>query len=166
MPNPWAMIDTSFPTFTGKESFKDQVSALQDYLYLVVEELKYQLSNLNTQNWNKVAMEKFQKDTTAETDEQVAVLAEQITQITNRLTLLGNSLNQLKERMNDAEEELPKLWEGLELLAGDVDDLKGVIRTDGGGGASIGTEGKDLKLIGNVYINGILVKMEESNGTA
>ena len=160
MPNAWAMIDTSFPTFTGKETYREQVGALQDYLYLVVEELKYQLANLNTQNWNKTALETFQKDTTAETDEQVKLLQEQLVSITNRLTAFNTSLSQLTERVKDSAEELPKLWEGLELLAGDVDARSEIIVPDGNGGATIGKTGAVIRLVGDVYINGVLVKQE------
>ena len=160
MPNAWAMIDSSFPTFTGKESYREQVGALQDYLYLVVEELKYQLANLNTQNWNKTALETFQKDTTADTDKQVALLQEQLANITNRISALNASLGQLIERMDNAEEELPKLWEGLELLAGDVDALNEIVVPDGNGGATIGKEGAAIRLVGNIYVNGMLLEQE------
>lgn len=160
MPNAWAMIDTSFPTFTGRESYREQVAALQDYLYLVVEELKYQLANLNTQNWNKNALETFQKDTTAETDEQVKLLQEQLSNVTNRLTALNSSLGQLTERVGNAEEELPKLWEGLELLAGDVDALNEIIVPDGNGGATIGKAGATIRVVGTVYINDTLIGQE------
>ena len=160
MPNSWAMIDSSFPTFTGKESYREQVAQLQDYLYLVVEELKYQLANLNAQNWNKTALEKLQQETVEPTNEEVSLLKEQITNITNRLTSISTSLSQLTERIDDAEEELPRLWEGLELLAGDVDCLRQIVQPDGSGGATIGAEGKDIRIVGNVYINGVLVEQE------
>lgn len=160
MPNAWAMIDTSFPTFTGKETYREQVGALQDYLYLVVEELKYQLANLNVKNWNKVALETFQKDTTAETDKQVMLLQEQLNNITNRITSLNTSLGQLMEKTDSMEEELPKLWEELELLGGDIDSLTAIIQPDGNGGATIGKEGKDIRILGNLYINGTLYKQE------
>lgn len=162
MPNTWAMIDSSFPTFTGKENYRDQVSALQDYLYLVVEELKYQLGNLNAQNWNKTALERFQEETVEPTNEEVAALKKRIEEIADRMTALAASLTLLDERVKDAEEEHPKLWEGLELLAGDVDALSEILRPDGSGGAVIGTEGKDLRLVGNVYINGVLIEQEGS----
>ena len=160
MPNAWAMIDTSFPTFTGKESYREQVGALQDFLYLVVEELKYQLANLNAQNWNKTALQKMQQETVEPTNAEVAVIKGQITNIVNRLTGLSSVMSQLTERVETAEEELPKLWEGLELLAGDVDNLMAVFKPDGNGGATIGVAGKDIRLVGNVYINGILYQQE------
>ena len=160
MPNSWAMIDTSFPTFTGQETYREQVGKLQDYLFLVVEELKYQLANLNTQNWNKTALQRLQEETVAPTNEEVAALAEKITQIQNRLTLFSSALNDITERVGSCEEETVKLWEGLELLAGDVDSLNGIIQPDDSGGATIGAEGKDIRLVGNVYINGILMGQE------
>ena len=160
MPNTWAMIDSSFPTFTGKENYRDQVQALQDYLYLVVEELKYQLANLNAQNWNKTALKKLQQETVEPTNEEITKIQTQIAGISTKLTALGTSLSQLAERMDAAEEELPKIWEGLELLGGDIDELTALIKPDGAGGATIGTEGKDLYLVGNVYINGVLYEQE------
>lgn len=160
MPNAWAMIDSSFPTFTGKESYREQVAALQDYLFLVVEELKYQLANLNSQNWNQTALKKMQSETVEPTNEELKILTEQVNGIANRLAQLAASLSSLTERMGKAEEELPKLWEGLEILAGDVDALTEIIQLDGTGGATIGAAGKDIRLVGNVYINGILIEQE------
>lgn len=176
MPNTWSMIDSSFPTFRGDESYKEQVGMLQDYLYLLVEELKYQLANLKAENWNTVALEQFQEDTTADTNEQVGTLAEQMTKLANRMTGLGADLNNLAERMGKAEkalEDIPKLWEGLELLAGDLEALQAaaealgaVIRPDGSGGATLGREGQSLHLLGNVYINGILVEAVADDSTS
>lgn len=155
MPNAWSMIDSSFPTFRGDESYKDQVQALQNYIYLLVEELKYQLANLKTNNWNANALEKFQKDTTAETDERVSQLAEQLTNLVNRMTALNGSLSQLTDRVQGSETEVAQLWEGLELLGGDLDELSQIIQPDGSGGAVIGADGKTLNLVGNIYINGV-----------
>ena len=160
MPNSWAMIDSSFPTFSGKENYRDQVQALQDYLYLVVEELKYQLANLNAKNWNKAALAKLQQETVEPTNEEIAKIQTQLTAIQKKLTSLSNSLHQMEERVESAEEELPKLWEGLELLGGDVDSLTDLIHPDGEGGATIGAEGRNIRLVGNIYINGVLLKQE------
>lgn len=160
MPNSWAMIDSSFPTFTGKENYRDQVHALQDYLYLVVEELKYKLANLNAQNWNKTALERLQKETVAPTNEEIEQIKIQLTSITTKLTALTGSLNQLAEKTDSMEEELPKLWEGLELLGSDIDSLTELIHPDGEGGATIGAEGKAIRLVGNIYINGVLYEQE------
>ena len=35
MPSNWLYIDSNFPTFTGEESLKEQVTTIQNYMYTV-----------------------------------------------------------------------------------------------------------------------------------
>ena len=41
MPSNWLYIDTNFPAFTGEESMEEKVTSIQDYMYLLVEQLRY-----------------------------------------------------------------------------------------------------------------------------
>ena len=43
MPSNWLYIDSNFPTFTGEESLKEQVTTIQNYMYMLVEQLRYTL---------------------------------------------------------------------------------------------------------------------------
>ena len=45
MPSNWLYIDTNFPSFTQKESVNDKVETMQDYLFMLVEQLRYTLHN-------------------------------------------------------------------------------------------------------------------------
>ncbi len=42
MPSNWLYIDTNFPAFTGEESMEEKVTSIQDYMYLLVEQLRFQ----------------------------------------------------------------------------------------------------------------------------
>ena len=61
MPSNWLYIDTNFPTFTGKESPNDKISTIQNYLFMLVEQLRYTLHNLDTANMNLTALEQYSK---------------------------------------------------------------------------------------------------------
>lgn len=65
MPSNWLYIDTNFPSFTQKESVNDKVETMQDYLFMLVEQLRYTLHNLDLSNMNKAAADGFVKTITA-----------------------------------------------------------------------------------------------------
>lgn len=60
MPSNWLYIDTNFPAFTGEESMEEKVTSIQDYMYLLVEQLRYTLHNLDLGNMNKTAKERWE----------------------------------------------------------------------------------------------------------
>ena len=64
MPSNWLYIDTNFPSFTQKESVNDKVETMQDYLFMLVEQLRYTLHNLDLSNMNKTAADEFVKHIT------------------------------------------------------------------------------------------------------
>ena len=59
MPANWLFVDTQFPSFTGQENLKEQVRTIQDYMYLLVEQLRYTLHNLDLTNMNDAAVDEY-----------------------------------------------------------------------------------------------------------
>jgi len=55
----WLHIDTGFPSFTGQESTEDKVTTIQNYLFMLVEQLRYTLHNLDLGNMNETAVGQF-----------------------------------------------------------------------------------------------------------
>ena len=47
MPSNWLYIDTNFPAFTGEEAANEKIETVQNYLFLLVEQLRYTLRNLS-----------------------------------------------------------------------------------------------------------------------
>lgn len=64
MPSNWLYVDTNFPTFTGQESTNDKINTIQNYLFMLVEQLRYTLRNLDTANVNLAALEEYSKGLT------------------------------------------------------------------------------------------------------
>lgn len=191
MPSKWSMVDSSFPTFRGDEKPAQQIAMLTDYMFVLVEELKYQLANLDTENWNGTALKDFQSGTTADLDQQVSTMAARLALVAGEVAALTGrvvGLEKLREQMQGMEialgeleeaeglqwstidelaaelemmEEIPDRVEELEKLPARVDALGAVLVPDEQGGGTLGAQGRDLYLQGNVYINGRLITEEE-----
>lgn len=60
MPSNWLYIDTNFPSFTGEESPDKKIETIQSYLFMLVEQLRYSLRNLDfDHNMNQTALQQF-----------------------------------------------------------------------------------------------------------
>ena len=164
MPSAWALIDTSFPTFTGKEKVKEQIPVILNYMYMLSEGLKYQLNNLSNSNWNSAALDDLKIETTAELVEQMKTVTEQVTPILNRLNSLSAQILQAEMNIGEIEKDQQEFQQSLEDIASALSSVEGslmvledVVQTDGSGGATIGRSGKDIYLVGNIYVNGKLL---------
>lgn len=120
MPSNWLYIDTNFPSFTQKESVNDKVETMQDYLFMLVEQLRYTLHNLDLSNMNKAAAEGFVKTITQ------PIYAE-IKNAEGSITQLGVTANGLAARIGDAEGNITQLQATAKGLQASVSNLNGSV---------------------------------------
>ena len=167
----WSLVDNNFPTFTGQENLKEQVKLLHDFLPIMIESLKYQLNNLDASNWNATAMQTFQEDTTREletamdtTDTELARLIysmEELQRLVDSMTARMGDLESdtalLEKWKSEAAEQIGRLQDTVDEIAADVDALGQVVAPDAEG-ATIGAEGMTIRLVGRVYLNGVLLQ--------
>lgn len=180
MPSNWLAFDNNFPTFTGEESPEQQIRALHNYLYQLREGLQYSLQNLSAKNFNATALRQM---TTAQKQElgvqlqemytvlddlgnEVAALSEQVGGLQERTDTAETSITALKGRMTLAEGNIETLAESVsgegglqertEAAETAIEALAGAVQVAEDGSATVGTQGKALKLVGDVYINGVL----------
>lgn len=203
MPGQWTSIETNFPTFTGNEKVEDKLAALHNYMHILTQQLKYNLSNLGAENWNTSALRQLTKDTS---DEVAAAIASELESIAKRYEQLNANISALTGRMNGAEGEIARLEERTDQLEGNVksaqediswldeaitgegglakrmehaegavedlqvqsdelaqatEELKGAVAV-AESSVTIGGEGKELRLVGRIYINGILFEPQEN----
>ena len=86
MPNGTHLLDAGFPSFTGRESTAEKLERIQNYLFQLLEELRFLLHNLGTDNFNAAALTKLESDVAEAVAETVS--AETVvsgTLITNEL---------------------------------------------------------------------------------
>lgn len=53
MPDRMHMLDTGYPNFSGYEKTSEKVDAIQNYLFILLEELRFLLRNLDLDNFNE-----------------------------------------------------------------------------------------------------------------
>ncbi len=56
MPDRMHILDTGCPAFTGEESTEEKVTAIQNYLYMLMEELRYLLRHLDAENFTDAGL--------------------------------------------------------------------------------------------------------------
>lgn len=120
MPSNWLYIDTNFPSFTQKESVNDKVETMQDYLFMLVEQLRYTLHNLDLSNMNKAAADGFVKTITQ------PIYAE-IKNAEGSITQLGVTAEGLAARMSSAEGNITQLQATAKGLQASISNLDGAI---------------------------------------
>lgn len=120
MPSNWLYIDTNFPSFTQKESVNDKVETMQDYLFMLVEQLRYTLHNLDLSNMNKTATDEFVKQITDPIYGEIKDAEGNITQV----ALMAQGL---AARIGDAEGNITQLQATAKGLQASVSNLNGSV---------------------------------------
>lgn len=120
MPSNWLYIDTNFPSFTQKESVNDKVETMQDYLFMLVEQLRYTLHNLDLSNMNKTAADEFVKQITDPIYGEIKDAEGNITQVA--LAAEG-----LAARIGDAEGDITQLQATAQGLSASISNLNGSV---------------------------------------
>lgn len=120
MPSNWLYIDSNFPTFTGDENLKEQVTTIQNYMYMLVEQLRYTLHNLDLSNMNEAAVDDWENAITEPIYIHLEDSDERITQLA--ITAAG-----LSARMEDAEGNITTLQATATGLAAQITDAEGDI---------------------------------------
>lgn len=120
MASNWLYIDTNFPTFTGKESMDEKVTTIQNYMYMLVEQLRYTLHNLDLTNMNGAAVNKFTETLTDPIYAAIQDADDNITQLA--VTAAG-----IASRVSDAEGSISTLQQTATSMAAAIRDANGNI---------------------------------------
>lgn len=120
MPSNWLYIDTNFPSFTQKENVNDKIETMQDYLFMLVEQLRYTLHNLDLSNMNKTAADEFVKQITDPIYGEIKDAEGNITQV----ALVAEGL---AARIGDAEGNITQLQATAKGLQASVSNLNGSV---------------------------------------
>lgn len=120
MPSNWLYIDTNFPSFTQKESVNDKVETMQDYLFMLVEQLRYTLHNLDLSNMNKTAADEFVKQITDPIYGEIKDAEGNITQV----ALVAEGL---AARIGDTEGNITQLQATAQGLSASISNLNGSV---------------------------------------
>lgn len=120
MASNWLYIDAGFPAFTGEESTEEKISAIQNYMYMLVEQLRYTLHNLDLANMNAAAVSQF---TRTLTDPIYAAIQD----ADGNLTQLAVTAEGIAARVSDAEGSITGLQVTASGLSAAVSSAQGDI---------------------------------------
>lgn len=109
MPSNWSAVDMNFPAFKGNESPHEQIRSLLNYMFVLTEQLRYSLANLNASNWNASALQNLQSGTTKPVEEQIAQLRQALNAVVGGVSSLSGRVTSLSGTVTGQEQEIVNL---------------------------------------------------------
>lgn len=109
MPTPFFEADTGFPQFNGEETNTEKIEKIENYLFILLEQLRYSLSSLDTSNFSESGLSEIgsiitepftvRLDSLGETVGEMA--SGEFTQIDINLGTLSSTIGTLNNTIND-----------------------------------------------------------------
>lgn len=143
MPGNILSADTQFPNFAEQESPAEQIRTIRNYLYMLLEQLRYTLNNLDAGNFNTEGLKEIQdaisqpilkqlSDTDgnlAELQVTAAGLASRVSSNEGDISQLEQTAQGLSSRVGDAEGNISSLQQTANGLSSRVTSAEGNIST-------------------------------------
>lgn len=141
MPGNILSADTQFPNFAGQESPAEQIRTIRNYLYMLLEQLRYTLNNLDAGNFNTEGLKEIQdaisqpilkqlSDTDgnlAELQVTAAGLASRVSSNEGDISQLEQTAQGLSSRVGNAEGNISSLQQTANGLSSRVSSAEGNI---------------------------------------
>lgn len=161
MPTTFQLVETTFPNGEGKNT-QEQIEGIYDYLFVLLEQLRYTLFNLDDSNVNPNAMSDFIKNIR----EPIYAKIEDTDKNVNELSIAAKGLS---ARISNAEGDITQLGARADGLAARISSAEGNITqlgaTANGLSARISSnEGSITNLTAD--INGIRTQVSGKIGTS
>lgn len=134
MPSNWLYMDSQFPNFNGDETTEEKLAQLQNYLYLLVEQMRYTTQNLDTTNVNQNALTQWENALTRPIYAQIEGEGERITQLSvtaNGLKAMvqgqQESIQQLEDSAQGQIQVIQEVQQALGEQGGMITDIQGTV---------------------------------------
>lgn len=119
MPTTFQLVETTFPNGEGKDT-QEQINGVYDYLFVLLEQLRYTLFNLDGSNINQNALSEFIKNIS----EPIYAKIEDTDKNVNEISITAKGLD---ARLSDAEGDITQLDATAKGLQVSVSNLDGAI---------------------------------------
>lgn len=119
MPTTFQLVETTFPNGEGKDT-QEQINGVYDYLFVLLEQLRYTLFNLDGSNINQNALSEFIKNIS----EPIYAKIEDTDKNVNEISITAKGLD---ARLSDAEGNITHLDTTAKGLQASVSNLDGAI---------------------------------------
>lgn len=118
MPSNILSADTSFPNLTDEQTTDQKFKVITDYLYMLLEQLRYSMANLGLENFNDAS---FREISGLITEPVYAQLGD----VDDKMASLVLDNEKLAVRMTDAEGNISSLTQTSETFRTQIQDLNG-----------------------------------------
>lgn len=136
MPTTFQLVETTFPNGEGKDT-QEQINGVYDYLFVLLEQLRYTLFNLDGSNINQNALSEFIKNIS----EPIYAKIDDTDKNVNEISVTAKGLD---ARLSNAEGDITQLdttAKGLQVSVSNLDGAITNIKTDVNGiRATVGTK--------------------------
>lgn len=119
MPTTFQLVETTFPNGEGKDT-QEQINGVYDYLFVLLEQLRYTLFNLDGSNINQNALSEFIKNIS----EPIYARIEDTDKNVNELSITAEGL---AGRISDAEGNITQLGVTAQGLQASISSLDGSV---------------------------------------
>lgn len=119
MPTTFQLVETTFPNGEGKDT-QEQINGVYDYLFVLLEQLRYTLFNLDGSNINQNALSEFIKNIS----EPISAKIEDTDKNVNELSITAKGLS---ARIGDAEGNITQLQATAKGLQASISSLDGSV---------------------------------------
>ena len=119
MPTTFQLVETTFPNGEGKDT-QEQINGVYDYLFVLLEQLRYTLFNLDGSNINQNALSEFIKNIS----EPIYAKIEDTDKNVNELSITAKGLS---ARIGDAEGNITQLQATAKGLQASISSLDGSV---------------------------------------
>lgn len=135
MPTTFQLVETTFPNGEGKDT-QEQINGVYDYLFVLLEQLRYTLFNLDGSNINQNALSEFIKDISepiyakiADTDENVNGISITAKGLDARLSNAEGDITQLDTTAKGLQASVSNLDGAITNIKVDVNGIRATVRT-------------------------------------
>lgn len=119
MPTTFQLVETTFPNGEGKDT-QEQINGVYDYLFVLLEQLRYTLFNLDGSNINQNALSEFIKNIS----EPIYAKIEDTDKNVNEISITAKGLD---ARLSNAEGDITQLDTTAKGLQASVSNLNGSV---------------------------------------
>lgn len=135
MPTTFQLVETTFPNGEGKDT-QEQINGVYDYLFVLLEQLRYTLFNLDGSNINQNALSEFIKNISepiyakiADTDENVNEISITAKGLDARLSNAEGDITQLDTTAKGLQASVSNLNGSVTNLTADVNGIRATVST-------------------------------------
>ena len=122
MPTSFLSADAGFPRLTNDIPMEERMNRVQQYLFMLLEQLRYALANLGEENFNEASLAAIER---AITDPIMQV----VTDLQGNVSVLEQTATSLTIRITNAEGDISTLEQTAQSLTSRIGDAEGNIST-------------------------------------